>query len=129
MPSARRSLVIVISRKRLDGEFHGVDLPPFTREVAIELFGLILGPAAVAEESEAVDELIDLADRHDHFVRHEAVGELGDADQRSGDVRVHVGCTEFRDRLIEIAASPEKTRAYLLATSMISSLKRAEELG
>ena len=37
--------------------------------------------------------------------------------------------TEFRDRLIEIAASTEKTRAYLLATSMISSLKRAEELG
>jgi len=37
--------------------------------------------------------------------------------------------TAFRDRLIEIAASAEKTRAYLLATSMISSLKRAEELG
>jgi 3-(3-hydroxy-phenyl)propionate hydroxylase len=37
--------------------------------------------------------------------------------------------TEFRDRLREIAASPDKTRAYLLATSMISSLQRAQELG
>ena len=37
--------------------------------------------------------------------------------------------SKFPAPLIEIAASPEKTRAYLLATSMISSLKRAEELG
>jgi len=37
--------------------------------------------------------------------------------------------TEFRDRLKEIAASPERTREYLLATAMISSLKRAQELG
>jgi 3-(3-hydroxy-phenyl)propionate hydroxylase len=37
--------------------------------------------------------------------------------------------TEFRDRLIEIAASAEMTRDYLLAVSMISSLKRAQELG
>jgi 3-(3-hydroxy-phenyl)propionate hydroxylase len=37
--------------------------------------------------------------------------------------------SEFRDRLIEIAASPDKTRDYLLAVSMISSLKRAQELG
>jgi 3-(3-hydroxy-phenyl)propionate hydroxylase len=37
--------------------------------------------------------------------------------------------SEFRDRLIGIAASPQKTRDYLLAVSMISSLKRAQELG
>jgi len=37
--------------------------------------------------------------------------------------------TEFHDRLREIAASAERTRDYLLATSMIASLRRAEELG
>jgi 3-(3-hydroxy-phenyl)propionate hydroxylase len=37
--------------------------------------------------------------------------------------------TEFCDRLIEIAADVRKTRDYLLAVSMISSLKRAQELG
>jgi 3-(3-hydroxy-phenyl)propionate hydroxylase len=37
--------------------------------------------------------------------------------------------TEFRDRLIEIAADARKTRDYLLAVSMIGSLKRAQELG
>jgi 3-(3-hydroxy-phenyl)propionate hydroxylase len=37
--------------------------------------------------------------------------------------------SEFRDRLVEIAASPHKAREYLLAVSMISSLKRAQELG
>jgi 3-(3-hydroxy-phenyl)propionate hydroxylase len=35
----------------------------------------------------------------------------------------------FRDRLVAIAADPDKTRDYLLAVSMISSLRRAEELG
>jgi len=39
------------------------------------------------------------------------------------------GRSSRRDRLIEIAASPHKAREYLLAVSMISSLKRAEELG
>lgn len=37
--------------------------------------------------------------------------------------------TEFCDRLVEIAADARKTRDYLLAVSMISSLKRAQELG
>ena len=37
--------------------------------------------------------------------------------------------TEFRDRLSAIAADAAKTREYLLAVSMISSLKRAQELG
>ena len=37
--------------------------------------------------------------------------------------------TEFRDRLAAIAADPGKTRDYLLAVSMISSLRRAQELG
>jgi 3-(3-hydroxy-phenyl)propionate hydroxylase len=37
--------------------------------------------------------------------------------------------TAFRDRLIAIAADAGRTRDYLLAVSMISSLKRAEELG
>lgn len=37
--------------------------------------------------------------------------------------------TEFSDRLREIAADAGKTREYLLAVSMISSLKRALELG
>jgi 3-(3-hydroxy-phenyl)propionate hydroxylase len=36
---------------------------------------------------------------------------------------------EFRDRLAAIAADPSKTRDYLLAVSMISSLRRAQELG
>jgi 3-(3-hydroxy-phenyl)propionate hydroxylase len=35
----------------------------------------------------------------------------------------------FRDRLIEIATDAGKTRDYLLAVSMIASLKRAQELG
>ena len=35
----------------------------------------------------------------------------------------------FRDRLIAIAADKGKTRDYLLAVSMINSLKRAQELG
>jgi 3-(3-hydroxy-phenyl)propionate hydroxylase len=35
----------------------------------------------------------------------------------------------FRDRLIEIAADAGRTRDYLLAVSMINSLKRAQELG
>jgi 3-(3-hydroxy-phenyl)propionate hydroxylase len=35
----------------------------------------------------------------------------------------------FRDRLAEIAADARKTREYLLAVSMISSLERARELG
>lgn len=37
--------------------------------------------------------------------------------------------TEFRDRLIGIAADADKTREYLLAVSMIRSLRRAQELG
>ena len=37
--------------------------------------------------------------------------------------------TEFTDRLRHIAADKERTRAYLLAVSMLSSLKRAQELG
>jgi 2-polyprenyl-6-methoxyphenol hydroxylase-like FAD-dependent oxidoreductase len=37
--------------------------------------------------------------------------------------------TEFRNRLIAIAADAARTRAYLLAVSMISSLARAKELG
>ena len=37
--------------------------------------------------------------------------------------------TEFRDRLAAIAADPGRTRDYLLAVSMISSLRRAQELG
>ena len=37
--------------------------------------------------------------------------------------------TEFRDRLTAIAADAAKTREYLLAVSMISSLRRAQELG
>jgi 3-(3-hydroxy-phenyl)propionate hydroxylase len=36
---------------------------------------------------------------------------------------------EFRDRLAAIAADPSKTRDYLLAVSMISSLRRAQQLG
>jgi 3-(3-hydroxy-phenyl)propionate hydroxylase len=37
--------------------------------------------------------------------------------------------TEFRDRLGAIAADAAKTREYLLAVSMIASLRRAQELG
>ena len=37
--------------------------------------------------------------------------------------------TAFRDRLIEIASDAGRTRDYLLAVSMINSLKRAEQLG
>ena len=37
--------------------------------------------------------------------------------------------TEFRDRLVRIAADAQQTREYLLAVSMIRSLRRAEELG
>jgi 3-(3-hydroxy-phenyl)propionate hydroxylase len=37
--------------------------------------------------------------------------------------------SEFRDRLVEIAADAGKTREYLLNVSMINSLKRAQELG
>ena len=37
--------------------------------------------------------------------------------------------SEFRDRLAAIAADPGQTRDYLLAVSMISSLRRAQELG
>jgi len=37
--------------------------------------------------------------------------------------------SEFRDRLVAIAADPGQTRDYLLAVSMISSLRRAQELG
>ena len=37
--------------------------------------------------------------------------------------------TEFRDRLVAIAADTARTREYLLAVSMIASLKRAQELG
>jgi 3-(3-hydroxy-phenyl)propionate hydroxylase len=37
--------------------------------------------------------------------------------------------SEFRDRLAAIAAYPGQTREYLLAVSMISSLRRAQELG
>jgi 2-polyprenyl-6-methoxyphenol hydroxylase-like FAD-dependent oxidoreductase len=37
--------------------------------------------------------------------------------------------TEFHDRLREIAADAGKTRDYLLATAMIASLRRAQELG
>jgi 3-(3-hydroxy-phenyl)propionate hydroxylase len=37
--------------------------------------------------------------------------------------------SEFRDRLAAIAADPGQTREYLLAVSMISSLRRAQQLG
>ncbi len=37
--------------------------------------------------------------------------------------------SEFRDRLAAIAADPGQTREYLLAVSMISSLRRTQELG
>jgi 2-polyprenyl-6-methoxyphenol hydroxylase-like FAD-dependent oxidoreductase len=36
---------------------------------------------------------------------------------------------EFRARLIQIAADPARTREYLLSVAMISSLRRAEQLG
>ena len=36
---------------------------------------------------------------------------------------------EFRERLIQIAADSARTREYLLSVSMISSLRRAEQLG
>ena len=36
---------------------------------------------------------------------------------------------EFRNKLLEIAASPDRTYQYLLNVSMISSLGRAQELG
>ena len=36
---------------------------------------------------------------------------------------------EFRDRLIQIAADAARTREYLLSVAMISSLRRAEQLG
>ena len=35
----------------------------------------------------------------------------------------------FRQKLQDIAADPERTREYLLRVSMIASLHRAEELG
>ena len=37
--------------------------------------------------------------------------------------------SEFRERLMEIATDPVRTRDYLLSVSMISSLRRAEQLG
>jgi 3-(3-hydroxy-phenyl)propionate hydroxylase len=42
---------------------------------------------------------------------------------------IEMAGTEFTDRLRHIAADAERTRDYLLAVSMISSLKRAQELG
>ena len=36
---------------------------------------------------------------------------------------------DFRDRLMQIDADPVRTREYLLNVSMISSLRRAEQLG
>ena len=36
---------------------------------------------------------------------------------------------EFRERLIQIAADPARTREYLLSVAMISSLRRAVQLG
>lgn len=37
--------------------------------------------------------------------------------------------SEFRERLMQIATDPVRTRDYLLSVSMISSLRRAEQLG
>ncbi|HEX3342058.1 MAG TPA: NAD(P)/FAD-dependent oxidoreductase [Pseudolabrys sp.] len=37
--------------------------------------------------------------------------------------------SEFREQLTQIAADPVRTRDYLLSVSMISSLRRAEQLG
>jgi 2-polyprenyl-6-methoxyphenol hydroxylase-like FAD-dependent oxidoreductase len=37
--------------------------------------------------------------------------------------------SEFRERLMQIATDPVQTRDYLLSVSMISSLRRAEQLG
>jgi len=37
--------------------------------------------------------------------------------------------SEFRERLMQIATDPARTREYLLSVSMISSLRRAEQLG
>jgi 3-(3-hydroxy-phenyl)propionate hydroxylase len=39
------------------------------------------------------------------------------------------GGDEFRNRLLEIAADPDRTYQYLLNVSMIGSLRRAEQLG
>ena len=36
---------------------------------------------------------------------------------------------EIRERLVQIAADPVRTREYLLSVAMISSLRRAEQLG
>ena len=36
---------------------------------------------------------------------------------------------DFRERLRQIAADPDRTREYLLSVSMVTSLRRAEELG
>ena len=36
---------------------------------------------------------------------------------------------DFRERLRQIAADPDRTREYLLSVSMVASLRRAEELG
>jgi hypothetical protein len=37
--------------------------------------------------------------------------------------------TEFSNQLMQIAADPAQTREYLLNVSMISSLRRATQLG
>ena len=67
LPSSPRSLVIVTSRRRIVGrdvpDFVDVRLEPFTEEVAVELLGEMLGPDTLAEEPEAVRELIELCGR------------------------------------------------------------------
>ena len=80
---------------------------------------------AAVWHDEADDSELDRFDRQRRLVTKEYVEKQSIQNKKN----LEAPGTEFRDRLTAIAADAAKTREYLLAVSMIASLKRAQELG
>jgi 3-(3-hydroxy-phenyl)propionate hydroxylase len=85
----------------------------------------LAGRIASVWRSEAPDSELDRFDRQRRLVTLETIQKTTIQNKKNlestGD--------EFGESLRAIAADPERTRDYLLRTSMIASLRRAEELG
>ena len=80
---------------------------------------------AAVWHDEADDSELDRFDRQRRLVTKEYVEKQSIQNKKN----LEAPGSEFRDRLVAIAADPGQTRDYLLAVSMISSLRRAQELG
>ena len=77
----------------------------------------------------APDSELDRYDRQRRLVTMESVQTGSIQNKRNLEARDEADRTRFRDEMRRTAADPALTRALLLRVSMITSLRRAEELG